>query len=226
MDYLNSYLDKEQTEWSNFWYDQANTQGGKRILMVGDSVARGARRSLSETLKCPVDLFGSSAALRDQMYWDQWECFFKNNLYQYDAVFVWVGNHSRISEDGKSFFTEYDYKRFQTDFNTLIDKALYINPKVIVLTTLHIYKWRKYNNDLERVRRKLMIKPKEEWGEVEDNIVVEGKNRIMQEVAEIRKLTFCDIDKMLMQSRYWHVDFIHYIPEANKYIASILKSLL
>ncbi len=160
------------------------------------------------------------------MYWDQWECFFKNNLYQYDAVFVWVGNHSRISEDGKSFFTEYDYKRFQTDFNTLIDKALYINPKVIVLTTLHIYKWRKYNNDLERVRRKLMIKPKEEWGEVEDNIVVEGKNRIMQEVAEIRKLTFCDIDKMLMQSRYWHVDFIHYIPEANKYIASILKSLL
>lgn len=48
----------------------------------------------------------------------------------------------------------------------------------------------------------------------------------MQEVAEIRKLTFCDIDKMLMQSRYWHVDFIHYIPEANKYIASILKSLL
>lgn len=164
MDYLNSYLDKEQTEWSNFWYDQANTQGGRRILMVGDSVARGARRSLSETLKCPVDLFGSSAALRDQMYWDQWECFFKNNLYQYDAVFVWVGNHSRISEDGKSFFTEYDYKRFQTDFNTLIDKALYISPKVIVLTTLHIYKWRKYNNDLERVRRKLMIKPKEDWG--------------------------------------------------------------
>ena len=25
---LNSYKDKETTEWSNFWYDQANVQGG------------------------------------------------------------------------------------------------------------------------------------------------------------------------------------------------------
>ena len=25
---LNSYKDKETTEWSNFWYDQASVQGG------------------------------------------------------------------------------------------------------------------------------------------------------------------------------------------------------
>ena len=25
---LNSYKDKEATEWSNFWYDQANVRGG------------------------------------------------------------------------------------------------------------------------------------------------------------------------------------------------------
>ena len=25
---LNSYKYKETTEWSNFWYDQANVQGG------------------------------------------------------------------------------------------------------------------------------------------------------------------------------------------------------
>lgn len=37
---LNSYKDKETTEWSNFWYDQANVQGGGRILLVGDSIAR------------------------------------------------------------------------------------------------------------------------------------------------------------------------------------------
>ncbi|WP_368350547.1 hypothetical protein, partial [Parabacteroides merdae] len=56
---LNSYKDKETTEWSNFWYDQANVQGGGRILLVGDSIARQYRRSLSEKLKCPVDLFGT-----------------------------------------------------------------------------------------------------------------------------------------------------------------------
>ena len=69
---LNSYKDKEATEWSNFWYDQANVRGGAhRILLVGDSIARQYRRGLSEKLKCPVDLFGTSAALRDSMFWDQ-----------------------------------------------------------------------------------------------------------------------------------------------------------
>lgn len=59
---LNSYKDKETTEWSNFWYDQANVQGTRRILLVGDSIARQYRRTLSEKLKSPVDLFATSAA--------------------------------------------------------------------------------------------------------------------------------------------------------------------
>lgn len=74
---LNSYKDKETTEWSNFWYDQANVQGTRRILLVGDSIARQYRRTLSEKLKSPVDLFATSAALRDSMFWDQWHCFLK-----------------------------------------------------------------------------------------------------------------------------------------------------
>lgn len=223
--WLNSLPDKELTEWSNFWYDKANQNIDKRILLVGDSVARQVRRTLAEITNNPVDLFATSAALRDQMYWDQWECFFKNNLYRYDAIFVWVGNHSRMSEDGKSYFTEYDYRRFRADFSYLIDRCLDISSDITVLSTLHMYKWRKYNHDIERIRRKLMIKPKEHLNH-EENVVVEGKNRIMQEVAEEKNVRFYDIDSVLMESDYWHTDFIHYIPESNTFVANILLQLM
>lgn len=219
---LNSYADKEKTEWSNFWYDQANVAGNKRMLLVGDSIARQYRRALSEKVNCAVDLFGTSAALRDSLYWDQWQCFFKNGLYKYEIIFCWVGNHSRLNERGDGFFQEYDYKRFYHDFSHLIVECEYHACRVIVLSTFHIYKWRKYNNDIERIRRKIGFKPKETLNDAE-NVVVEEKNRIMRKVAEEHNLLFCDIDSVLMSSKYWHVDFIHYIPESNAFVADYLS---
>lgn len=222
---LNQFLGKEQTEWSNFWYDRANENVEKRILLVGDSIARQIRRTLSEIIACPVDLFASSAALRDQMFWDQWECFFKNNLYKYNVIILWVGNHSRISENGETLFTEYDYVRFKDDFLYLVNECQNKSSKVIVLTTLHMYRWRKYNKFIELLRRKFKIKPKEILNEYE-NIVVEGKNAIMRDIANYQDLLFYDIDKKLMESIYWHVDFIHYIPESNIFVCNILKDLI
>lgn len=222
---LNSYKDKETTEWSNFWYDQANVQGGGRILLVGNSIARQYRRSLSEKLKCPVDLFGTSAALRDSMFWDQWQCFFKNGLYEYSTIFCWVGNHSRLNEDGNAFFGEQDYRRLYHDFTRLIIECKSRTRQVVVLSTFHIYKWRKYNNEIERIRRKLGFKPKEYLND-EENVVVENKNRIMKEISEEHNLPFYDIDAIMMKSKYWHVDFIHYIPESNSFVAEYLCRLL
>lgn len=222
----NCLCGRELTEWSNFWYDKANTEAPYRILLVGDSVARQVRRTLSETINCPVDLFGSSSALRDRLFWDQWDCFFKNKCYKYNAIFVWVGNHSRMSEDGKSYFTEYDYNKFKNDFASLIDCCLQKSDNVIVLTTLHMYKWRKYNSYLERIRRKLMINKPKEYLNEQENVVVEGKNHIMKYIAETKGLKFYDIDQSLMKSRFWHTDFIHYIPESNQFVCNILKDLL
>lgn len=222
---LNSYKDKEATEWSNFWYDQANVQGANRILLVGDSLARQYRRALSEKMMCPVDLFGTSAALRDSMFWDQWQCFFKNGLYEYGTIFCWVGGHSRMDEMGQGFFQEYDYQRFYHDFTRLIVECKSRAPRVVVLSTFHIVKWRKYNHEIERIRRKLCLKPKEYLND-EENVVVENKNKIMKAVAEEHNLPFCDMDAIMMQSKYWHVDFIHYIPESNPFVAECLSKLI
>lgn len=159
------------------------------------------------------------------MFWDQWQCFFKNGLYEYNTIFCWVGNHSRKDENGNGFFGEHDYKRFYHDFARLITECKSRAPKVIVLSTFHIFLWRKYNNEIERIRRKLRLKPKEYLND-EENVVVENKNRIMKAVAEEYNLPFYDIDAILMKSKFWHVDFIHYIPESNSFVAECLFRLL
>lgn len=220
-EYLNSYSDKENTEWCNFWYDKANTKSDRRILFVGDSVARQVRRTMSEMTGCPVDLFATSAALRDKMFWDQWNCFFRNGLYQYDAIFIWVGNHSRMSEDGKSLYREPDYERFKMDFRTLVRKCEERSSKIIILSTLHMFEIKQHNKFLQIALRKLMLKLNEKLNAT-DNVVVEGKNRIMEEVAKEFDFIFHDIDADLMSSKFCHKDFIHYFPESNKYVAEIL----
>ena len=51
-------------------------------------------------------------------------------------------------------------------------------------------------------------------------------NRIMKEISEEHNLPFYDIDAIMMKSKYWHVDFIHYIPESNSFVAEYLCRLL
>ncbi len=223
--YLNTYPDKETTEWVNFWYDKANTKADKRILLVGDSVSRQIRSTMAAKLNCPTDLFATSAALRDKMFWDQFKCFFENDLYKYDAVFVWVGNHSRRTEDGSGYFTEYDYQRFQSDFNTLIEICQGIAPKVIILSTLHMFLRRKTNKFFQFFREEIGLRPKETLDHNE-NSVVEVKNKIIEQVALEKGLSFYDIDKALLESKYWHKDNIHYINKSNDFVASKLIDLL
>lgn len=48
----------------------------------------------------------------------------------------------------------------------------------------------------------------------------------MREIASEKGVCFYDIDKQLMNSKFWHTDFIHYIPESNKFVCELLRGLL
>lgn len=226
--YLNNLDSKEEVEWSNFWYDQANKPYNKRVLLIGDSIARGARRSLSQRMGCPVDLFGTSAALRDQMFWDQLDCFFKSGLYTYNVIVIWHGNHSRMSEDGSSYYTDSDYIKFKKDFLFLLTRINSLNIKgckLLILSTLYLYEWRKKVWFLEKLRHMFMFKPKE-IQRLDDNAVIDKKNMIMHSVADSLKINFFDINKELIESKYWHVDHVHYIQEASPFIAELIERAL
>ena len=91
---------RENVEWCNFWFDQANSTGlQQRILLIGSSTQRKLRSLISKAYKCPVDLFASSAPLHDSMFACQLDAFFMND-FKYDKIFVQVGCHNIIHDGG------------------------------------------------------------------------------------------------------------------------------
>ena len=59
---------REPVEWSNFWYDGADCRAGRRCLLIGDSTIRMVRSTFAKVAGCPVDMFGTSSALDDELY--------------------------------------------------------------------------------------------------------------------------------------------------------------
>lgn len=45
---FNYQTDRETIEWSNIWIENAGSSASKRILIIGDSVARNFRGSISK----------------------------------------------------------------------------------------------------------------------------------------------------------------------------------
>lgn len=67
---------RETTEWSNFWYDQANDSSEHRILLIGDSTVRMVRSQFAKMINCPVDMLGTSSGLHDILFVEQVNAFF------------------------------------------------------------------------------------------------------------------------------------------------------
>ena len=218
---------REKLELVNFWIDQANEEEeGKRILLVGDSTSRVIRRTMSEALgDVPVDLFATSAALRDVIYWDQLDAFFKNNQYKYDFIFVQVGNHSRINEDGNGPFTEYDYKRFHDDYTILIEylqnycRRIILEPCYLMVVPRK-YGWFK-NKALKAIHKYLKVKIHQQPN-IEANAVSQKKNVIMKQVAEELSMPWCDINAYLDSTYFIRRDNIHYEYRASLPICNYL----
>ena len=218
---INEKSARERLEWVNLWIDQANEENvKKRILLVGDSTSRVIRRTMSEALgDVPVDLFATSAALRDVIYWDQLDAFFKNNQYKYDFIFVQVGNHSRINEDGNGPFTEYDYTRFHDDYTILIEYLQNYCKHIILEPCYLMVVPRKdgwFKDKVRKVIHKYLKVKFSQQPNIEANAVSQKKNDIMKMVAKELSMPWCDINAYLDSTYFIRRDNIHY-----EYMASL-----
>ena len=85
--------ERERIEWSNFWWEEANKEC-KRILLVGDSVTRGYRSLLNiffEEYDYAVDLCAFSASITNTLTEKMLKCFFSISEYSYELVGIQLG---------------------------------------------------------------------------------------------------------------------------------------
>ena len=83
---------REEIEWTNTWIDYAFNPGHRRVLLLGDSVARQYRGRLRKQLEgTAIDFIGTSFSLEDEMLYRLLDCFFANREYAYDMLLLNLG---------------------------------------------------------------------------------------------------------------------------------------
>lgn len=193
---------REQIEWSNFWWEDANKRCD-RILLIGDSVTRGYRSSLNNILKMQgyvVDLCAFSASVVDSLTEKMLKAFFAVTEYSYDYIGVQMGGQHdwsiKCCEDleDRNLFKQF-YKRYVIELKSKCKVLFLLSYTPTVL-----------KEDLEK-------------DNIERNKELICRNEIAKEVAFETNCQYIDLWSTILEKECKHVDYIHFDREANQYIA-------
>lgn len=203
-DIHHEFIEREDTEWANFWWDMANNDRKDRILLIGDSTARMVRRTLATVTKRPVDLLATSSGIHDELFINQLDCYFASKEYEYKDIFVQLGHHGELGPGGRQFETS-DYDVYADDFKRLIGFLKQHSNSIIVESVFYtvVVQNRQLLNRL--------LRKKEKYDE-EVNLRKKIKNEIMQRVADEMGIKWCDINGYMLKNgkMFRHSDHIHF----------------
>ena len=219
---FNTYSGREDIEWSNNWIDKANDENTrKRILLVGDSTMRMVRSKLANYLKCPVDLIASSYALHDRLFVEEVNLFFNYSIYSYDAIYVQVGVHNWVGENGEIYSDE-DYILFERNLNLLIEFLKQFTKKIILETVfLEVCSKSRLGYYLCKFKLK-----KEKLGSAEINGVRNKKNIIIRNFKKDKFVNILDIQNIVDARNFIRTDHIHYEKRAITFIVKEMVKFL
>ena len=146
--------DREETEWSNTWIDDAHDLTRHRILLIGDSVARQYRGRLRKRLiDTSVDFIGTSFSLDDPMLYRLLDCFLASTEYQYDLLlFNLGGKHGYYLRTADE---EDDARKYTAAFEAVLDTLLGRFPKAALLLTTPNVRKKRHGQWDEAVNREI-----------------------------------------------------------------------
>lgn len=233
-DYVNRVHDnikgREKVEWANYWYDFANKESNKRILLIGDSTVRMVRSTLSRIACCPVDMIGTSSGLHDSLFIAQMDAFFSSDMYLYDIIYIQLGHHSRVGDTGEEY-NEDDYRIFKDDLNRLVSFLSQFTTKIVLLSVFysvicysgHDENWKP--SFVQKTVHSLLLRCgiKKEIPDGNANRVKSRKNEIIKQIASERNVAFCDINQIMLDMRARHIDHIHF---EGQYIGVIVREYM
>lgn len=228
-----SFEGREAIEWANYWYSQTDKSSSNgRILLIGDSTARMVRSTLERQTNMPVDMIGTSCGLHDILFFNQIDAFFASSQFHYKTIFIQLGHHSIISDNGQPYGAK-EYERFYNDYIGLIKYLQQYCSKIVLMSSFLNVK--SIPKSVKGLKKLLYTLKKRIFGEEIDHSwsdTVIMKNKKIEEIAKEMNLAFCDIEGIIRKQcdgyfpKYIHTDHIHYENKAKKAIASIYTKYL
>lgn len=219
-------IQREEIEWSNFWWDSANKEVEKRYLLIGDSTARMVRSTLACILNAPVDMLGSSSNLDDVLFTSQVDAFFASSHYRkYNTIFVQMGHHGRIGKDGGDF-SDADFDDFKNSLKSFLSYLSQYSNSIIVESIFdsvippvkrgegwlirHHFKKETLDESINKITRR-------------KNQIAELLVPVLNDLANGSHYQWFDINKFSTEAGFLHTDHIHFQPVAIPVIAAEMK---
>ena len=106
-------MEREFTEWTNSWWDDANHPKKRRWLLIGDSVHReyrGPLQVLCKPFNVSVDFYASSFHIEDEAFRREIQHLLSYGEYEHELILVgWGGHHgyARRATDDKAVYRSY-----------------------------------------------------------------------------------------------------------------------
>lgn len=193
------------------------------------------RSTFAKFVQYPVDMIGCSSGLDDEIFVNTIDSFFNNTQYKYDVIFVQMGHHGRINKSG-NHYSEEDYHKFAQDYKALLNFLFQHTNKIIVESIFDAIipcKYPKIKNmliilNIHRLFYKLGIIKEQPDNEI--NKVTHRKNQIIKDLIassfNSQNINYYDINMIMKNSYYVHVDHIHFEEKAKYYIAAQMATNL
>jgi len=180
---------RENIEWQNMWWEQANNIDVRRIALLGDSVTRGYRSKLNEKLegKYVVDICASSSQITDSLLWKEYKFFLDCSEWQYDIVVLQTGGqhgHTRRCCDDSDYA-----ETFKKSYAELLHRLIPYCPKIFIVSSTPCVE----KEDLTK------------WNDYRNEELME-RNQITREIADEFNIRYIDIWQPLIKAGYEYND--------------------
>lgn len=197
---------REKIEWLNHWIESAYEERINRILILGDSVARGYRPVLNRLVQkenCVVDLLAMSYSVFDSSLINEIEHFIESIGYRYHYIIFNLGAHHGCSletRNNKELQNLY-FQKLDVIFQLLSKQTSNI---IIVSGTPERITDTEANND-----------------------EIQSRNNILESVSHKYGYTYVDLYSQLYDNKKFPlIDVFHYNDSGYEYIAYELGKAL
>lgn len=196
---------REEIEWQNIWWEQANSVDVKRIALLGDSVTRGLRSRMNRYLegKYVVDLCASSSQITDSLLHKEIKFFFECSEWKYCKILIQIGGqhgYARICCEDRGYGSLFEQKYVK--LLSIVQR--YCKDILIISFTPNVEK-----DDLKK------------WDPTR-NLELKKRNEIIKKIADGFSIQYIDIWDLLIKERFEYKDHIHMKEEGNDFIARYL----
>ncbi len=198
---------KETIEWLNYWIENADDdrEGEKRVLLLGDSVARDYRKSLNRMLQDEgyvVDLLAMSFSIFDELMIKEISHFIKDVGYHYQYILFNLGTHH-----GYSIMCKNDEIAQKNYFYILKRIFRLLEETGATIITISGTPENINMND-------------------SNNEEIKARNQILKAFSLYYNYRFIDLYECLEAKKFLMTDKFHFLNDGSEYISSVIKKAM